>query len=196
MRPTLGSEDEQVELLAFDSEELTDEDVARVRRALGELSTLSREKSDKLVLQLLAAVEKGDLPLSSVLGYTDDDLYNIYEKAYNLYRGGRAKNAVPICEALLGLNPGLPAALLLLAGCLMDLRQYPRALEIVDEALAADAEDLEANLKKAHVLYRLGRLEESAGVLEGILELDADVETEEAVEAQRILDHIRDLLAQ
>jgi tetratricopeptide (TPR) repeat protein len=171
-----------------------DEDVERVRRALEELTTLPEDRAEALILELLEAVEKGDLPLSCVLGYTDDDLYGIYEKAYNLYKGGRAKNAVPICEALLALNPGLPAALLLLAGCLMDLRQYARALKVVDEVLAVDAEEPEAHLKRAHVLFRLGRLEEAAAALQAVLELDSEAASEEAQEANRILEHVRDLL--
>jgi tetratricopeptide (TPR) repeat protein len=170
------------------------EDEERVRRALSELADLTPENAEKVILELLEAVDKGDLPLSSVLGYTDDDLYGIYEKAYNLYKGGRAKNAIPICEALLALNPGLPAALLLQAGCLMDLRQYARALELIEQVLSADPEDLEAHLKKGHILYRLGRLQLSCGAFEALLELDPEAETDEGQEAHRILDHIRELV--
>jgi tetratricopeptide (TPR) repeat protein len=180
----------------FDPEsETSAQEAAEIKAALTELATLETAAAERLVVELLERVENGELPLAALLGYTDGDLFDIYEKAYNLYKGGRPRQAAAICEGLLALSPELPAVQLLMAGCLMDLRQWEGALRLLDGVLEVDPEEREALLKRAHVLYRLRRLDEAAETLESLLQLDPERESDEAQEGERILAYVRALLS-
>ena len=187
----LDEEDVDVE---SDEDQESESAEERVRKALAEIASMGPAQAEAAILELLRAVERGELPLSSLMGYTDDDLYEIYEKAYTLQRGGRPKNVVAICDGLLALSPGLPAVMLLCAAALMDLKEYDRALALVDEVLAADPEDTEALLKRTHILYRLGRMPDCVEAVEAYLQLDEDAESEERQTAERLLEHVRELL--
>jgi tetratricopeptide (TPR) repeat protein len=167
----------------------------RIRDALRELAGLSGQQAEDVVLELLQAVQTGNLPLSTLLGYDDDDLYELYEKAYSLYDAGRPKNAMRVCQGLLALNSGVYAARMLLAACLTDLRQYGAALEEIEQVLSAVPEELEAHLKQAHIRYRQGQIEGAAGALMTLIEIDPGLESGEGQEAARLLEHIQARLA-
>ena len=60
--------------------------------------------------------------------------------------------------------------------------------------LAADPEDAEALQKRAHILYRLGRMPDCLEAVEAYLQLDEEAQSDERQTAERLLEHVRELL--
>jgi tetratricopeptide (TPR) repeat protein len=167
--------------------ELTPEERA-AREALRQLAALSPDQAEDLALELLEAVRSGDLPFGALLGYSEDDVYDIYRRAHVLQAAGRPKNAMVLCEGLLALSPGHPAVMMLLAACLMDLKEWAKALEWLEQVLSVAPEDAEALLKRGVVLLRMKRAVEAGLAFQKVLDLDPERATDEAQVAQRLLE--------
>lgn len=161
-----------------------------VRGALEQLSALEPEEAEGLVALLLEAVRAGQIPFSTLLGYSDDDLYDIYRKAHMLQKSGRPKNAIVLCEGLLSLSPGHGAVTHLMASCLLDLGEHAKALELIDKLLAEGDTDPELLLKKGFILYRMKRVVAAGLTFQKLVDADPGLESDEAQQAQRILEHL------
>jgi tetratricopeptide (TPR) repeat protein len=160
----------------------------QARDALEQLAALRPDQAEALAVELLEGVASGEVSFAALLGYSDDDIYDIYRKAHVMHAAGRPKAALVLGEGLLALSPGHPAVLMLVVGCHMELKDWPRAFELLEQVLQSDPDDLEALLKRGIVLLRLKRVVEAGLAFQRVLELDPDRESEEAEVAQRLLE--------
>jgi tetratricopeptide (TPR) repeat protein len=158
-----------------------------VREALVMLSGMEPAEAERTVVTLLEAARSGELSLWQVLGYTPEQLYDIYSKAHFLYKGGRPKNAAVLCEGLLALEPASVEARLLLAGCHVELQEYDKALSAFDALLRAEPGNLDALVGKGLVLQRKKRLVEAGLLFQKVVELDAGARCEAAQQAAKSL---------
>jgi tetratricopeptide (TPR) repeat protein len=172
-----------------------------IYRALSEIASRSREHAELVVRRLLQLLN-GKRPslrlalllsqenVASTLGFTEDDLYEIYRRAHDLYGDGDCEGALALGAALLVLTPGHGAVLELMASCCTELGRYEEALRHVEQALASWDLDPSVHLHKAQLLYRLGQIEAAAEVLRQLLERPF----EEAEEAESLLEEVEALL--
>lgn len=161
-----------------------------VRRALEQLSGLGPQEAEGLVATLLECVQGGQIPFATLLGYSDDDLYDIYRKAHLLQKSGRPRNAIVLCEGLLGLSPGHAAVTHLMASCHLDLGEHQKALSLIEGLLADGETDPEILLKKGFILYRMKRVVEAGLIFQQVIDADPEGQAEETQQATRILQHL------
>ena len=84
---------------------------------------------------------------------------------------GAAEFSLALTRLALRLRPGFGPALLLAADALVDERQYPAALAMLDQVPASDPLAAEAGLRRATVLDRMDRTDEAAAQLRRIAEM-------------------------
>jgi tetratricopeptide (TPR) repeat protein len=164
-----------------------DDETAEVRETLALLGRMSPEDADLTVVELLEAALCGEVSLWQLLGYTPEQLYDIYSKAHFLYKGGRPKNAAVLLEGYLALEPRSMEARLLLAACCYELQQYDRSLELVEALLRDEPENLGGLLRKAMLLQRARRLVDAGLLYQKVIALDAGAGSAPAQTAARSL---------
>jgi predicted Zn-dependent protease len=182
-----------------------DEITRPLYKALSEIASRSREHAALVVRRLMQLLNEkrpflrfallvSQDQVASTLGFTEDDLYDIYRRAHQIYTDGDPQGALALCEALLVLTPEHGAVLELMACCATELDRYEEALRYIERALTAQARDPAVVLHKARLLYRLGQIEEAAEVLRQLLERPAAAPFEEAEEAESLLSEVESLL--
>jgi tetratricopeptide (TPR) repeat protein len=92
--------------------------------------------------------------------------------AIQLLRSRKLQEAVPILETLLKAAPNNPAVLRNLGMAFSDLRQYGRAIELLERATELDADAVDGWTSLGVALYRHARKEEAAKAFERALALD------------------------
>jgi len=184
------------------------DDITRpICKALIEIASRSREHAALVVQRLMQllnekrpflrfAILVAQEQIASTLGFTEDDLYEIYRRAHHLYTEGDVAGALALCEALLVLTPGHGAVLELMASCCTEEGRYERALQYIEQALSAWDRDPSVHLHRARLLYRLGQFEAAADVLRKLLERRAEGPFEEVEEAEILLEEVEGLLGQ
>ena len=182
-----------------------DEITRPICKALGEIASRSKDHATLVVQRLLQllnqkrpflrfAIIVAQEQAASALGFSEDDLYDIYRRAHHLYSEGDVPGALALGEALLVLTPGHGAVLELLASCCAELDRYEDALRHIEQALVAWDRDPSVHLQRARLLYRLGQIEAAAEALRELLERPAEAPFEEAEEAESLLQEVESLL--
>jgi len=112
--------------------------------------------------------------IEGVLRRDPGNLAALVELAMVRDAAGESESARQLVERALGLDPASSRLRLMLANLELARGDTGRALAVLDAVIEQDPRFLEATVRKAAVLARLGRRAEAAELLAGALETDGD----------------------
>jgi len=96
-----------------------------------------------------------------LLGWSEEDVYVVAERAYSLYLQGRHGEAAVVLEGVCVLDPGNRYAAHALAAVCLARGQAERALLHLDRWLDGHPADREARARRGEALLALDRIEEA-----------------------------------
>ncbi|MBI1789379.1 MAG: tetratricopeptide repeat protein [Acidobacteria bacterium] len=108
-----------------------------------------------------------------LFGWTDADVYQVADRAHQLYLQGRYREASILFEGLVAVDPESRYCGNALAGCLMSLGDASRAVQVLNRLLARYSDDLEGRVRRCEALLQLGRVGEAAADLQTLRQRNA-----------------------
>lgn len=113
---------------------------------------------------------KGGVSLGAAAGWTADEIRLVTELGYTLAEQGRNREAITIFEGLAALAPATAYFESALGALWLREHEPARALPLLNNALAADADDITARVNRGEVFLHLGNYEGSRKDLDFVLQ--------------------------
>ncbi len=100
------------------------------------------------------------------LGWTDEDIYRVSERAHSLLKEGHHEEAAVLFQGLIVVDEKNAYCWNGLAACHLARGDVARALEVLNELLRLTPGDAQGRARRCEALLRLGRLGEAFEDLE------------------------------
>ncbi len=108
------------------------------------------------------AFERGAVTLAGVIGVTDAQRDALKSKVFTLLRDHRTKDAVPLLQGLVALDPFDIWVLTTLAAVQIDAGDLPLAKALLDRAIEVDSRDAGSRALRAEVKFKEGDVDGAA----------------------------------
>ncbi|MEJ5301204.1 MAG: SycD/LcrH family type III secretion system chaperone [Thermodesulforhabdaceae bacterium] len=121
-----------------------------------------KDLSEEQMIDIVTAVVKGETTLQEVKGFSDEQMEAIYAIAFNLYQGGKYKDAVEVFTWLGMMNPFVSKYWMGLGASLQMLKDFNNALNAYAvAAITSKPEDPVPHLHAGECYLGLGDKEEA-----------------------------------
>jgi tetratricopeptide (TPR) repeat protein len=138
--------------------------------------------------KLMKLVEEGHIAMAQVLGYTEDELFKIYNTGQALSNQGKYEDALKIADGLLFLIPNFLAANMLKGDTLRKMGKYEESLECYNKAVSANPLFIQSYWERAKLFFAIKNMPNYLLDLESVVSLDPQAKTVFGKRAMKILE--------